>query len=258
MAPSSIARSISRFLATPGKIAHQLDWTKSSGVVLSLHLGKSSIDLAVTAHPSTENPIQALPSIPVESETKNNQKVLKAHILEELSDIVKQWKVCGLVVSWPVQKEGWCGAPCGRVLHTLDQIVQETRIVSKGRQICLWDGHHFRSSEDEWGRVALYSVPTSKEEHRASQEQYREDGMVAADIAEDYVRHHWPEFVHNMGPSSAPAPSPEGFGAGASSEQVAKAAGKRASTYHHSNQMVDPKFLEAYTQCAISAKASLY
>lgn len=244
---SSISKSLTRFLATPSKIAHALDWNKNCGSVLSVHIGTKSIDLAVTAHPSTENPIQPLPSIPIESETKGNQKVLKGHVLEELSNIVKQFKVCGIVMSWPVQKEGWCGAPCGRVLHTLDQIVQETRIVSRGRPVCLWDGHHFSTTEDEWGRVPLYSVPSKKAEHRASQEQYREDGMVAADIAKDYIRNHWPEFVRKWDKPS----SSTGLNSAATAAASAGTAAASAGTGKPKTVLVDPSWIDAYTTCAM-------
>jgi len=231
-----MAPNVTKFLAAPGKIAHALDWRKQAGSVLSLHIGTHSIDLAVTTHPSMKNPIQSLPSIPIESETRGNQKVLKRHILEELSSIVEDWKVCGMVVSWPVQKEGWCGAPCGKVLHTLDQLVQDSSIVSSSRPVCLWDGHHFLNTEDEWGRVALYGVPSQKLEHRASKEQYREEGMVAADIAKDYIRHHWPEFVMNL---------------------ERKQSEKAASTGKPKGLLLDPKWLNAYTKFAMPAKASL-
>ena len=191
-----VRRSITKFLTSPSKIARALDWKKSASV-LSLHVGKDSIDLAVTSHPSStsdEDTILPLPSIPIKCEVKENQKVLKADVLAELEDIVKKFDVCGMIVSWPVQKEGWCGAPCGRVLHTLDQIARETNIVSPSRPVALWDGHHFHSSEDEWGRSALYSHISKKEVHIASKEQYRDEGSLAAEIAQDYLRHHWPDL----------------------------------------------------------------
>ncbi|KAL7564041.1 hypothetical protein ACA910_006949 [Epithemia clementina (nom. ined.)] len=195
----AIAKSITRLLVSPTKVAHALDWKKrAGGALLSVHLGDEKIDLATSYHPSQNIPIHRLPSIPLEFEIKGNQKVLKSHVLDEISHVVKDLNICGLVVSWPVQKEGWCGASCGKVLHTLDQIVEETNIVSKARPVCLWDGHHFHLSEDEWGRVSFYGVPNPnrRQVHLASQEQYRDCGMVAAGIAQDYIRFHWPEFAH--------------------------------------------------------------
>lgn len=192
-----VRRSITKFLTSPSKIARALDWKKSSSV-LSLHVGKDSIDLAVTSHPSStseEEIILPLPSIPIKCEIKENQKVLKPHVLSELEDIVAQFDVCGMIVSWPVQKEGWCGAPCGRVLHTLDQIARECPgLVSSKRPVALWDGHHYHTSEDEWGRSAIYSHISKKEVHIASKEQYRDEGSLAAEIAQDYLRHHWPDL----------------------------------------------------------------
>ena len=191
-----VRSSITKFLTSPSKIARALDWKKSASV-LSLHVGKDSIDLAVTSHPSTtgdEEIILPLPSIPIKREVQENQKVLKSGVLSELSAIVEKFDVCGMVVSWPVQKEGWCGAPCGRVLHTLDQIASETDIVSASRPVCLWDGHHFHSNEDEWGRSAIYSHISKKEVHIASKEQYKDEGSLAAEIAHDYLRHHWPDL----------------------------------------------------------------
>ena len=185
-----VRRSITKFLKSPSKIARALDWKKSASV-LSLHVGKDSIDLAVTSHPSStseEDIILPLPSIPIKCEVKENQKVLKPAVLSELEDIVEQFDVCGMIVSWPVQKEGWCGAPCGRVLHTLDQIARETDIVSPSRPVALWDGHHFLSNEDEWGRSAIYSHISKKEVHIASKEQYKDEGSLAAEIAQDFGR----------------------------------------------------------------------
>lgn len=239
----NLARSITRFLTSPGKIAQALDWRKQAGAVLSLHVGTSSIDLAVTLHPSAdENPIQPLPSIPIETEVKGNSKVLKSHILKELSKIADDWNVCGIVTSWPVQKEGWCGASCGKVLHTLDQIVQETSLVSKKRPLCLWDGHHYLNTEDEWGRIARYGVPSEKHKHCASTEQYHDEGMVASEIAQDYIRCHWPSVFENREGSRPVATS-----------RIAAPTGKPKGL------LVDPKWIGAYSSSSMPAqKASLY
>ena len=162
-----------------------------------------TVDLAVALHPSYFHPIDPLPSIPIEIKTRRNQKVLKESVLLELKNIVETHKVCGLVVSWPVQKEGWCGATCGKVLHVLDQIVQDTNIVTSRRPVCLWDGHHFVTGGDEWGRLPIYSVPTDKTVHVASKEQYQDEGMLAADIAADFLKLHWPDLAHNLNPMSS-------------------------------------------------------
>mmetsp|Transcript_17384 Transcript_17384/g.32998 ORF Transcript_17384/g.32998 Transcript_17384/m.32998 type:complete len:231 (-) Transcript_17384:120-812(-) len=227
-----IRSSITKFLTSPSKVARALDWKKSASV-LSLHVGKDSIDMAVTSHPSTTSDkelILPLPSIPIKCEVQHNQKVLKEAVLNELASIVEQFDVCGMVVSWPVQKEGWCGAPCGKVLHTLDQMARDKDIVSASRPVCLWDGHHFHSNEDEWGRSALYAHISKKDIHIASKEQYKDEGSLAAEIAHDYLRHHWPDLYDDERPEWA---------------------GKtEAST-------IDISWLDAYEDTASYSKASL-
>lgn len=191
-----VRSTITKFLTSPAKVARALDWKKAASV-LSLHIGKDSIDLAVTSHPSStgdEEIILPLPSIPLKCEVQDNKKKLKPAVLSELATIVDKFDVCGMVVSWPLQKEGWCGAPCGRVLHTLDQISRDASIVSSSRPVCLWDGHHFHSNEDEWGRSAIYAKVSEKQVHIASKEQYKDEGSLAAEIAQDYLRHHWPDL----------------------------------------------------------------
>jgi hypothetical protein len=126
---------------------------------------------------------------------QDNQKVLHTSIVEALARLVQEHNVCGLVISWPVQKEGWCGAPCGRVLHTLDQITaQSNNIINPSRPACLWDGKHNESTEDSWGRMAVYSHTTEKTVHVASEEQYQDHGTLAADVWNDFCRVHWPEL----------------------------------------------------------------
>jgi RNase H-fold protein (predicted Holliday junction resolvase) len=139
-----------------------------------------------------EEPTMELPSIPLRTSTKNNRRVLDSAISEELAQAVQKFNVCGMVVSWPVQREGWCGKSCGKVLHTLDQIQAVAQ-----RPVCLYDPEHSTPPEDEWGRAALYSETSDKTLHVASEEQYEQDrtvGKVAADIWNDFCAEHWPEL----------------------------------------------------------------
>mmetsp|Transcript_10050 Transcript_10050/g.22021 ORF Transcript_10050/g.22021 Transcript_10050/m.22021 type:complete len:208 (-) Transcript_10050:163-786(-) len=192
-----MSTSLAKALTTPRTIARALDWQKVSGALLSIHFGPTSIDLAVTSHPSASSrPIKTLPSIPLEQESQRNQRVLKSSVLDSLSRIVEdsELNVCGFLVSWPVQNEGWCGAPCGKVLHSLDQIVQRTNLISGKRPVVLWDGHHFYHHEDEWGRTPIYSETSDRSVHIASRDQYKDEGMVAADIAADYLKRCFPDF----------------------------------------------------------------
>jgi RNase H-fold protein (predicted Holliday junction resolvase) len=173
-----------------------LEWRKASGSILSISVCKDKIDLAVASHPSLDDPVQPLPSIPLKRETMDNHKVLSQSVLDELAHIVQDWKVCGMVVSWPVQKEGRCGAPCGRVLHTLDQLTERSNVLNANRPVCLWDLEHNRNHEDEWGRDPLYGHTTTKKTvHVASKEQYADHKCAAADMWEDFCRTQWPEFA---------------------------------------------------------------
>ena len=190
------ARSIMKLLTPPSKVAHALDWRKVSGSVLSMTVVKDKIEMAVASHPSFEEPVEQLPSITLETVTVDNHKVLKPSVVEKLSNVVNEHHVCGMLVSWPVQKEGWCGASCGRVLHTLDQLTEQSSpLMSSSRPICLWDEEHNLPSEDEWGRASVYSKSNAdKTLHQASTEQYGDHGNVAVDVWNDFVRTHWPDI----------------------------------------------------------------
>jgi len=190
----SATRSITRFLTSSSKVAQAIDWRKASGSVMSLSVCKDRIELAVASHPSFQDPIQPLPSIPLKLEVQDNQKVLSSDVVEELADLVQDFNVCGMVVTWPVQKEGWCGAPCGRVLFALDQITTQAENMLSNRPVCLWDEQHYQNAEDEWGRSAIYSHTSDKTVHVASEEQYQDHRCVAADIWNDFCKVHWPEL----------------------------------------------------------------
>jgi hypothetical protein len=233
-----------------------LDWKKKSASVLSLHVGQSTIDLAVTSHPSSTNNeelILPLPSVPIKCEYREQQKQLQPSVLKELVSVVNKFEVCGIVVSWPVQKEGWCGAACGRVLHLLDNIARQEDIVSPSRPVALWDGHHYHSHDDEWGRSAIYSHISEhkKDIHVASQEQYRDEGSLAAEIAHDYLRHHWPD-LYSEDYSPEHWSSSGGTKKTMSSSSSSTAAAKKDSSPKKS---VDFSWLDSYEDTATYSKA---
>jgi hypothetical protein len=138
--------------------------------------------------------------LPIKLETRaGNQRALAESVVQDLKKVVKNYNVCGFVVSWPLQKEGRCGAPCGKVLHTLDSLVAESSdIVNIARPFCLWDDHHYVPTEDEWGRAPLYGEATTKTLHKASVEQYAHkcSSSVAVDVWNDYCKKHWPNLCH--------------------------------------------------------------
>jgi hypothetical protein len=192
--------SLSQSLTTPSKVAHCLDWKKASGSILSLRVNNETdtLDLAVASHPFFDEAAQPLQSIPLDRsvDTQLNRKVVSDSVAAALQQVVSNYNVCGMVVSWPVQPEGWCGASCGRVLNTLDQIC-----LTVNRPVCLYDAKHASPPEDEWGRAELYSaVPApDKHVHVASQEQYPDcsGNVAAAQVWNDFMHEHWPEFQDN-------------------------------------------------------------
>jgi hypothetical protein len=207
--------SITKFLTSPNHVARVLDYQRAFGAVLAMRITKNMMDLALTSHPTQDTYIQRLPSIPLQhvtignsnSNNKRNIKTLHPSVVKELQDIVEDWDVCGFVVHWPVQQEsGRCGAPCGRVLHTLDQIASGNSKMLQNRPVCLWlDGSSCAPAvqqDDAWGRSAVYAKTPSPDKtiHYASEEQYQDDadGPVVAEIAADYMRCQWPEIMHQQ------------------------------------------------------------
>lgn len=191
-----VVKSITRFLTSPGKVAHKLDWCKTSGSVLNVSITDSSIDLAVASHPSFEEPAQELPSVPLQTITRNNRRMLQEEVPRELAACVREYSVVGMVVSWPVRKEGRCGAACGRVLHTLDHI---SPILKGNKPICLYDVNHYMPDEDDWGRTKAYGEPClDKTIHRASEEQYFDKNPLSpTEIWDYFVKEHWPNLFPN-------------------------------------------------------------
>jgi RNase H-fold protein (predicted Holliday junction resolvase) len=193
------SQNLMKVLTTPSKIASALDWRKVSGSVLSLDIHKDRIGLAVASHPSYREETCAFESIPLARKGQRVTKECKAR----LSAIVKEHRVCGVVVSWPLQEDtGKMGAACGRVLYTLDHLLQDTNIVTPNRPLCLWDGDHSTPElEDEWGRCQAYCRTSNKTVHKASEEQYHQDeNQVAATVWDDFCRTHWPAIYQQEQP----------------------------------------------------------
>ena len=198
-----------KVLTTPTKIASALDWRKVSGSILSLDIHKDRIGLAISSHPSFGEEVK-VETIPL----PNRRGKLDDAAKERLVQVIKENKVCGLVVSWPLQQDTKrMGAACGRVLHTLEDLMEDSTsssgIVTPNRPLCLWDGNHTTPEvEDEWGRCASYGgSATNKTLHLASQEQYNQDeNMVATKVWNDFMKAHWPEVVQSSSASRKESP----------------------------------------------------
>jgi len=161
--------------------------------------------MAIASHPAFGRPVQELEPVTmkfkIEKANKKRKRTLAPELVDQLQDVVTNHNVCGFVVNWPVQKEGRCGAPCGRVLHTLDSILAKSpSVLSSQRHFCLWDIEHVQQKEDEWGRAPTYSETSKKTLHIASLEQYsrESDSTTAADIWNDFCRSQWPELYQKQ------------------------------------------------------------
>jgi hypothetical protein len=191
----------SQLLRSPTKVANALERKKCVGSVLNLDICKDTINLAVASHPQYQEPIRTLQPISLSGCTIDNRRVLDQEVSKELDIVIRDFNVCGIVVGWPVEKEGWCGSPCGRVLHTLDQlsIVSETHglLFSTAPEfpICLYDMNHYEHGEDEWGRSTTYCSITNEIYIVSSEKQSRErNSYNVADIWNDFSNNFWPDL----------------------------------------------------------------
>lgn len=253
-AASAARNSLSRFLTTPSKVAHALDWRKASGgCILSMSIRPDFVDLAVASHPDSEDAPVPLPSIPIQTQVVNNQRVISPAVAEELGKIMNAWNVCGMVVSWPVQEEGWVGAPCGRVLFTLDQLIQSQTgagVINANRKVCLWNESHNEYCEDNWGRCPLYAKTSEKTIHYASKEQYQAPRTLAADVWNDFCRAHWPALYNNNNEQESATTT-------ASSRASWSRAAVATKTPPASRLYVNTAWLDSYESTAAYSKASL-
>jgi RNase H-fold protein (predicted Holliday junction resolvase) len=198
--PPSTSLRLLKVISKPSKVASALDWKKFGGsTILSLDIHKDRIGLALASHPSYGHECWTLKSISF----KENHISVDKDCIDHLSKIVQDHKVCGMVVAWPLQSDtGKMGAACGRVLYTLERMLEKNdqQVLTPSRPLCLWDSDHRipdKSAEDDFGRCALYSKTSNQTEHRATKEQYFQDEqVVAAQVWDDFCKVHWPELYY--------------------------------------------------------------
>jgi hypothetical protein len=144
-----------------------------------------------------------------------NQITIDEQCLDRFSKIIEKYKVCGVVVSWPLQHDtGRMGAACGRTIFALEQLWEQSNGGSNdvlSRPFCLWDSGHVVPKQrkdpakrvDAFGRCASYghdkeeveSLSSTKDDYFASIERYHEDELaVVCGVWNDFCKEHWPEL----------------------------------------------------------------
>lgn len=180
-----VATKLSSALVAPSKVANLLDWRKAVGSVMALDISRKGIGMAVATHPDQHAEVIALRPISLQQQrqqqlhrrinedatslsrttTTKNQVVATKEWISELEDVVRRHRVCAFVVNWPMH-QGRMGEQCGKVLHVLDSVIdQSNSVVTRKRPFTLWSSaataaatnnddtsysHHFQL--DEWGR----------------------------------------------------------------------------------------------------------
>jgi len=179
-----------RKLSKPSKVASILDWKKASNhTVLAVNFHKNRVGIAIASHPSLGVPCLELEPLQFEDRNGNRKSIggdIDRECLERFSDIIEDYKVCGVVINWPLQRDtGRMGAACGRVLFALEQLWERSNEkntattstdahdlrnnnnhnLERGgllsRPFCLWDAGHIDLSDpskkvDSFGRCASY------------------------------------------------------------------------------------------------------
>ena len=189
-------------LTLPSKVASALEWRKVGGAIATLVVHADRIEVAAAHHPSKGERSRTFETLPL---AKKGRAVPES-TRRRLEQIVKENSVCGFVVSCPVQGDtGALGYAAGRTLFTLEQLLQDSNIISRNRPVCLWDGVHKEQPPiDEFGRCSAYARTSSKREHVATKDQYCSDeGIVAAQVWDDYFKTMWPELSHQAASATA-------------------------------------------------------
>lgn len=222
-------RLLLRAVTTPNRICRIVNVRP----ILALEIQRHSIDMALISglagHPDDSvhvwdrlewKPSSSIRKIPDSILHELSERIQQQQQQEQQQEQQQQECIGGIIVGWPIQRDtGKLGAPCGRVLFTLESLLeQHPRAISLHRPLCFWprttispttatascDGSTTASSpespqylleEDAWGRCASYgrTVPHHRHLHQASKEQYAfDETLTAKDLWQDFFQVHWP------------------------------------------------------------------
>lgn len=200
-------------ITTPARIATLLERGRGQRPLLAMVIQRTRIGLAMIWSPDTLEDVEPLSDIIVP-----NRRIPQEN-LTSLAYTIRSNDVSGLLVNWPLQSySGKMGGPCGRVLFTLEAMLDDTAttttvstrssssrpLLSANRPLAFWTpkavppGSTFHSpeaEEDDWGRSVVYSrACNNKTVHRASKEQYAFDETAkATDLWDHFWQSHWPD-----------------------------------------------------------------
>lgn len=215
-----LATKLSSALVAPSKVANILDWRKAVGSVMALDISRDRIGIAVAEHPEMVGEAMPLNPISLVRQDMKRSRVEK-ELISELEAAVRQHRVCAFVVNWPVN-EGRMGEQCGKVLHVLDYVMdQSNSVVTRKRPFTLWcnsaDASAFDASPpDEWGRSAVFArapayLPGMEKNAVSYSSKSALDGSssqsssaVAAGVLDEWIKNHWDVDVKMGTATTAP------------------------------------------------------
>lgn len=216
-----LATKLSSALVAPSKVANILDWRKAFGAVLGIDVTRDRIGLAVVEHPEHICESVPLRSIPLHDIPNTKKKTgISKSALSELEAIVRQHHICASVVNWPVH-HGRMGEDCGKVLHVLDAVInQSNSIISRKRPFTLWgsaNGSFASFPADSWGRSVEFArapayVPDMSYSSKSAlrQEPSYAPSLVAASVLDEWVEKHW-QIDSKSGIATAPKLTSKNF-----------------------------------------------
>jgi len=188
-----VTKELMKVLTTPSKIANVFDWKKQMGgalATLEVHADRIGVTIirnnnsnsssnkqeASVVSAATTTRVQTSYSFPIRP--KGKQKIPDSS-RQLLSAVVHKQKVCGMIVSWPIQPDtGLMGASCGRTLFVIEELLASSSlqqqqqqqqqmlstptqtesavlspIFTPNRKICLWDSRGRSSSSSKHSRM---------------------------------------------------------------------------------------------------------